>query len=62
MELFKYIQIPIKLIKQSFIDDYDLQHKIKDRFVSMEIRNSTYGPPQTSILANQLCKKKEPKR
>ncbi len=53
--------MPIKLIPQSFVEEFDLQCKTKDRFVYMEIRYSMYGLPQVGILANQLLKKRLPK-
>ncbi len=38
MEHYKCIWMPIKLIPQSFINEYDLQHKFRDSFVYMEIQ------------------------
>ncbi len=58
MERFKYMQIPIKLFPKSCIDGYILQHKSKDGFVYLDIRNGMYGLPQTGILANKLLKKR----
>ncbi len=56
MDHFEYMHMSIKLIPQSFIDEYDLPRKIRDGFVYMEIRNSMYGLPQAGILVNQLFK------
>ncbi len=32
LECFEHMHMPIKLILQSFIDEYDLQHNTKDEF------------------------------
>ncbi len=58
MEHFEYICIPIKLIPQSYIDEYDLQFRNKDGLVYMEFRKGVYWLTQAGILANQLLKKK----
>ncbi|KAL7459379.1 hypothetical protein ACHAXS_000445 [Conticribra weissflogii] len=51
------MQMPIKLIPQSFVDKYHLQFKSR-WLVYMEIRKVMYGLTQAGILANQLLKKR----
>lgn len=52
MEQSEYITIPIKLIPNSFIDEYDLWFKAKDRFYFMEIEKGMYGLQEKGLLAN----------
>ncbi len=56
-ENFEYMQMPIKLLSQSFTKQYDLWQKAKDGFDNIGIRKCIYGLPQAGILANQLIKK-----
>ncbi len=58
MECFEYIQMPIKLITQSYIDKYELWSKTKSGFVYMEIRNDMYGLLQDGVTANQFLRKR----
>ncbi len=58
MERFEYMRMPIKLIPQEIIDLYDLEPKVKNGHVYMEISRGMYGLPQSSRLANQLLKKR----
>ena len=46
----------INLNLQEFIDLYELQAKVKNGYVYMEIRRRMYGLPQLGILANKLLK------
>ncbi len=48
------MQMPIKLMRQSFIDEYDFWHNAKDWFVYMEIRKDGYWLLQAGIFANRL--------
>jgi hypothetical protein len=50
------MEIPIALLPDGIIEHYQLQEKVLDGFVYMEIRKGMYGLPQTSILANKLLK------
>ena len=50
------MRMPLKLIPQPFIDQYDLQAKAKNGYVYIEIQKGMYGLPQAGILANKLLK------
>ena len=52
------MRMPIKLIPQAIIDQYDLTPKVYNGYVYMEIMRGMYGLPQAGILANKLLKKK----
>ena len=58
MERFEYMRMPIKLIPQAIIDLYDLEPKVKNGHVYLEISRGMYGLPQSGRLANQLLKKR----
>ena len=58
MDRTKYMQIPIKLIPQSFIEKYNLMSKVQNGFVYCEIVRGMYGLPQAGKLANDLIKKR----
>ncbi len=53
---FEYMMIPIALLTDSIIDYYQLQEKVLDGYIYMEIRKGMYGLPQPGILANKLLK------
>ena len=50
--------MPIKLIPQEFIDLYDLNTKVKNRYVYIKIQKGMYWLPQVVILANKLLKER----
>jgi hypothetical protein len=54
MESFEYMCIPIKLIPQEIIDQYNLLSLVSDGHVYIEVQKGMYGLPQVGILANQL--------
>jgi hypothetical protein len=54
MEAFEYMRIPIKLIPQEIIDQYNLLELVSDGHVYIEVQKGLYGLPQSGILANQL--------
>ncbi len=49
--------MPIALIPADIIAHYNLNEKVLDGYVYMEIRKRMYGLPQAGILANKLLKK-----
>jgi hypothetical protein len=51
------MKIPIALLTDSIIKHYQLQEKVLDGYVYMEICKGMYGLPQVGILANKLLKK-----
>jgi hypothetical protein len=54
MESFEYMRIPITLIPQEIIDQYNLLPLVSDGHVYIEVQKGMYGLPQAGILANQL--------
>ena len=45
LDQFEYIRMPLKLIPQAFIKEYNLLTKAKNRFAYLEIRKGMYGLP-----------------
>jgi hypothetical protein len=54
MDPFEYMRIPIKLIPQEIILQYNLLPLVSDGHVYIEVQKGMYGLPQAGILANQL--------
>jgi hypothetical protein len=54
MDSFEYMRIPIKLIPQEIIAEYNLIYLVSDGHVYVEVQKGMYGLPQAGILANQL--------
>ena len=58
LDRFEYMKMPITLIPADIIAHYNLNEKVLDGYVYMEIRKGMYGLPQAGILANKLPKKR----
>ena len=56
MDRYEYMHMPLKIIPEHIIKQYNLCEKAKNGYVYMEIRRATYRLPQTGILANRLLK------
>jgi hypothetical protein len=54
MESFEYMRIPIKLIPQEIIAQYNLFPLVSDGHVYIKVKKGMYGLPQADIIANQL--------
>jgi hypothetical protein len=54
MDTFEYMNIPIKLIQQEIVDQYNLLPLVSDGHIYMEVQKGIYGLTQAGILANQL--------
>jgi hypothetical protein len=54
MYSFEYMRIPIKIIPQEIIDQYNLLPLVSDGHVYIEVQKGIYGLPQAGILTNQL--------
>jgi hypothetical protein len=52
------MRMPLRIIPEHVIDQYNRREKAKNGFVYMEIRRAMYGLPQAGILANKLLKKR----
>ena len=48
----EYIKIPAKYIPDNIIEAYDLQDKIHEGFIYVEIRKSMYGLPHSGNVSN----------
>jgi hypothetical protein len=58
MDRYEYMRMPLRIIPEQLIEQYDLRSKAKNGFVYMEIRRAMYGLPQAGILANKLLKER----
>jgi hypothetical protein len=54
MDSFECMRIPIKLIPQEIIAEYNLFSLVSDGHVYIEVQKGMYGLSQAGILANQL--------
>jgi hypothetical protein len=54
MDSFEYMLIPIKLIPQDIIVQYNLLPLVSDGHVYIEVQTGMYGFPQAGIITNQL--------
>jgi hypothetical protein len=54
MESFEYMRIPIKLIPQVIIVQYNLLLLVSDGHVYIEVQKGMYGLPQAGIITSQL--------
>jgi hypothetical protein len=54
IDSFEYMRIPIKLIPQEIVSEYNLLSLLSDGHVYVEVQKGMYGLPQAGILANQL--------
>jgi hypothetical protein len=58
MDRKEYMRLPISIIPQEIIDEYNLAHLLYKGLVYIEICKGMYGLPQAGILANQLLTKR----
>ncbi|KAL7476245.1 hypothetical protein ACHAW6_002118 [Cyclotella cf. meneghiniana] len=56
MDRYEYMCMPLKIIPEHIIKQYNLREKAKNGYVYMEIRRAMYRLPQAGILANRLLK------
>jgi hypothetical protein len=57
MERYEYMRLPIDLLHEEIIAQYQLMDKVDRGFVYVEIRKGMYGLPQAGIIANQKLTK-----
>ena len=57
LDRYKYMRVPLGIIPQHLINQYNLTTKAKNEYVYCEIQKDIYGLPQAGILANKLLKK-----
>ena len=56
LDQFEYMKIPIALLPNNKIEHYQLQEKVFDGYVYMEIHKGMYRLLQAGILANKFLK------
>jgi hypothetical protein len=54
MTRYEYMKMPIALIPQEIIDEYNLMPLVYKDHIYMEIQRGMYGLPQAGLLANDL--------
>ena len=54
LDRYEYMQLPIGIIPDEIIDQYNLRELENDGKVYIEIQKGMYGLPQAGILANNL--------
>ena len=58
MERPKYMRLPIKIIPQEIIENYNLRDTEVDEWVCINIVKDLYGLPQAGKIANELLEKR----
>jgi hypothetical protein len=58
LDRYEYMRLPINLIPDEIIQEYDLLPLVHNNYVYIEIRKDMYGLPQAGILAQNLLKKR----
>ena len=54
----EYMRMPIKLIPDEIVQEYDLLGLVTDGWVYIKITKGMYGLPQAGILANKQLKRR----
>jgi hypothetical protein len=57
LKCYEYMRLPIHLIPEEIIQEYNLSPLVYREYVYIEIRKGMYGLPQAGILAQNLLKK-----
>jgi hypothetical protein len=57
MARYEYMRLPIRILPQEIIEQYQLLPLVHDGWVYVEIRKGMYGLPQAGIIANQRLEK-----
>ncbi len=55
---YEYMRIPINILLEHTIEQYQLREKEKNGFIYVECRRCVYGLPQAGALANKLLKER----
>ena len=58
LDRYEYMRMKLSDFPEHIIEQYDLCHKAKNRFVYIEIWRSIYGLPQSGRLANDYLHEK----
>ena len=54
MERYEYLRLPLSIIPDEIITQYNLAPLVRDGYIYVEIRCGMYGVPQAGKLANDL--------
>ena len=54
MAQYKYMRLPMDIIPQDIINEYQFMNKVKISFNVCEIRQGIYGLPQAVIISKKL--------
>ena len=57
LDQFEYMKMPLHLLPEHTIEQYNMQEQAKNGFVYFEICKAIYGLPQAGILANKQLQK-----
>jgi hypothetical protein len=61
LDRFEYMNMPITLLPNCIIKQYNLLEHVKNGYIYLEMRQAIWGLPQAGILANKLlCKQLPP--
>jgi hypothetical protein len=58
LERYEYVRIPISMVTDKIMDEYNLQALVHNGYLYVEVRKGMYGLPQAGLLANVLLAKR----
>jgi hypothetical protein len=58
LERYEYVRIPVSMVPEKIMDEYNLHALVHNRYLFVEVRKGMYGLPQAGLLANVLLKKR----
>jgi hypothetical protein len=58
LERYEYIRIPISMVPDKIMDEYNLHALVHNSYLYIEVRKGMYGLPQAGILADVLLAKR----
>jgi hypothetical protein len=57
MDWYEYMWLPMEIIPEEIMSEYDLHKLVHNNQVYLEVRKGMYGLPQAGILVNKLLTK-----
>ena len=57
MDWYEYIWLPVEIIPEEIMREYELHKLVHNGRVYLEVQKGMYGLPQAGILANKLLTK-----
>jgi hypothetical protein len=58
LERYEYVCIPISMVPDEIMDEYNLHALVHNGYLYIEVRKGMYGLPQAGLLANVLLAKR----